>query len=196
MVTPQDREGSIDRDRLMTIDEVAQSLGVTKTTIRRRIKRGELLAVKKMGPYGEQYYVPESEVKTIREVTDVLPVTRQISLPTFTETLEKAIVAANEPLRREVLNRVEDVRRELTALKERDASEELKKDIAALHGEIASIKQLTLDFQSQLETLVAISLPRPEEEPPSRWQRFKDWLRSTPKEEEPAKKEEASVKRL
>ena len=196
MVAPQDREGSIDRDRLMTIDEVAQSLGVTKTTIRRRIKRGEVRAVKKMGPYGEQYYVPESEVKTIREVTDVLPVTRQISLPTFAETHEQAITATNEPFRREVLNRMEDLRRELTALKERDASEELKKDIAALHGEIAAIKQLTLDYQSQLEMLVAISLPQPENEPPSRWQRFKNWLRSTPKEKEPAEKEETPVKRL
>jgi hypothetical protein len=88
------------------------------------------------------------------------------------------------------------VQRELIALKERDSSEGLKKDIAALYGEIASIKQLTLDYQSQLETLVAVSLPPPEEEPPSRWQRFKTWLRSTPKEEEPTKKEEAPVKRL
>jgi hypothetical protein len=110
--------------------------------------------------------------------------------------LENAIVAANEPFRREVLNRMEDVRRELTAMKERDASEELKKNIAALHGEIASIKQLTLDYQSQFETLTAISLPQPEEESPSRWQRFKNWLRSTPKEKEPAEKEETPVKRL
>jgi hypothetical protein len=33
-------------------------------------------------------------------------------------------------------------------------------------------------------------------EAPLRQQRFKDWLRSTPKEEEPAKKEETPVKRL
>lgn len=196
MVAPQDREGSIDTDRLMTIDEVAQSLGVTKTTIRRRIKRGEVRAVKKMGPYGEQYFIPEKEVKTIREVTDVLPVTRQINLPTFAEALEQAITAANEPFRKEVLNRMEDVRRELTALKERNANEELKKDISGLRDEIESIKQLTLNYQSQLERLVAISLPQPEEELPSRWQRFRNWLRSTPKDEEPANKEEAPVKRL
>jgi hypothetical protein len=55
---------------------------------------------------------------------------------------------------------------------------------------------IAYDYQSQLETLVALSVPQPAEEPPSRWQRFKDWLRSTPEEEEPAKKEETPVERL
>jgi hypothetical protein len=62
----------------------------------------------------------------MREVTDFLPVTRQVSLPTFAEALEQAITTANEPFRRDVLNRLEDLRGDISALKERDESDEAR----------------------------------------------------------------------
>ena len=81
---------------LVTLDEAAQSLGVTKATIRRRIKRGELHAVKKMGPYGEQYFVPRNEISMVQEVTDVVPVTRQVNLLTLGDVIEQVVLSANE----------------------------------------------------------------------------------------------------
>ena len=99
MVALQDSESSVDMNSLMTLDEAARSLGVTKTTIRRRIKRGELHAIKKIGPYGEQYFVSRNEISTVREVTDVVPITRQVNLLTLGDVIEQAIVAANESLK-------------------------------------------------------------------------------------------------
>ena len=47
----QDRtgQGSEDKDRLMSLDEAAQSLGVSKDALRKRIRRGKLNASKRKG---------------------------------------------------------------------------------------------------------------------------------------------------
>ena len=44
-------------DDFLTITEAAKALDVSKDTIRRRIKAGEIKAEKRPSPYGEQYYL-------------------------------------------------------------------------------------------------------------------------------------------
>jgi len=153
MVVLQDSEGSTDMDGLMTLDEAAQSIGVTKTTIRRRIKRGELHAIKKIGPYGEQYFVPRNEISTVQEVTDVVPVTRQVNLLTLGDVIEQAIVSANEPLKTELIERINKVSIEIASIKQQNEGGALKSDIAELQNEIRSIKLLALDYETQLKKL-------------------------------------------
>ena len=46
---------------MMTIDQVAKLLDVSKDTVRRRIKIGELIAEKHDGPYGLQWMLPEEQ---------------------------------------------------------------------------------------------------------------------------------------
>ena len=155
MVALQDSESSVDMDNLMTLDEAAQSLRVTKTTIRRRIKRGELHAIKKMGPYGEQYFVPRNAISTAQEVTDVVPITRQVNLLTLGDVIEQAIVAANESLKEEFMERIDKVSIEMASIKQQNERGDLKNDIAELQNEVRSVKLLALDYDAQLKKLNA-----------------------------------------
>lgn len=155
MVVLQNSEGSISMDTLMTLDEAAQSFGVTKTTIRRRIKKGELHATKKRGPYGEQYFIPRNEISTVQEVTDVLPVTRHINLMTLGDVIKQEMIAANESLKKEFVDRIEKVSVEIASMKQQNEGGGLKNDIAKLQSEVQTIKLLALDYDVQLKKLSA-----------------------------------------
>jgi excisionase family DNA binding protein len=155
MAALQNSEGSIDMDSLITLDEAAQSLGVTKTTIRRRIKRGELQAIKKMGPYGEQYFIPRNEISIVQEVATVIPVTRQVNLLALGDVIEQAIVSANESLKEEFMDRIEKVRNDVASIKQQNKDGDLKKDIAELQNDVRSVKALALDYRDQLKKLNA-----------------------------------------
>jgi excisionase family DNA binding protein len=137
----------------MTLDDVAHSLGVTKTTIRRRIKRGELHAVKKMGSYGDQYFVSRNEISTVQEVTNVVPVTRQVNLMALSAVIEQAIATANEPLKKELIDRIEKVSVEIASIKQQNEGMNLKNDITELQNEVRSVKLLALDYNAQLKKL-------------------------------------------
>ena len=153
MVALQESESSMNMHNLMTLDEIAQSLGVTKTTIRRRIKRGELHAIKKLGPYGEQYFIPRNEISTVQAVTDIVPVTRQVNLSTLGEIIEQAIVAANESLKGEFVDRIEKVCSDIAAVKQLNEAGHLENDIADLQNEVKIVKLLALDYDAQLKKL-------------------------------------------
>lgn len=56
-------------NKLFTIYEAAAILEVSKDTIRRRIKKGVLTAIKDEGPYGSQYFIPESEIYKFQKTT-------------------------------------------------------------------------------------------------------------------------------
>jgi len=60
-----------------------------------------------MGLYGEQYFIPHNEISTVQAVTYVVPVTRQVNLLKLGDIIEHAIVAANESLNKEFMDRIE-----------------------------------------------------------------------------------------
>ncbi len=60
-----------------------------------------------MGSYGEQYFVPRNAISTAQEITDVVPVTRQVNLLTLSDVIEQAVVAASESLNKEFMDRIE-----------------------------------------------------------------------------------------
>ncbi len=142
-------------DNLMTLDEAAQSLGVTKTTVRRRVKDEKILAIKKKGPYGEQYFIPRDEISIAQEVTSVVPVTRQVNLLALSDAIEQAIVSANEPLKTDFMDRIEKLSIEITSIKQQNDGEDLKSDIAALQNDVKIVKQLAFDYGAQLKTIDA-----------------------------------------
>jgi len=109
--------------------------------------------VKKMGPYGEQYFVPRNAISTAQGITDVVPVTRQVNPLTLGDAIEQAIVLANESLKEEFLDRIEKVRTEIASIKQQNDNMGLKNDITELQNEVISIKLLALDYDAQLKKL-------------------------------------------
>ncbi len=89
----------------LTLPDAAQQLGISPRTIRRWIKEGKVRAELRPGPYGQQYYVPATQIHTAQEVHDVVRVDRQIELADLARALdgylserESALVAALETL--------------------------------------------------------------------------------------------------
>lgn len=105
----------------LTIEQASELLGVSKDTVRRKIKKGELSAVKRIGVYGEQFFIDESEINVATEIRDVIPVVRNLSLQDFSNALESALCNAIAPLQQQI--------------------ESLATENKALMNELQSIKQ-------------------------------------------------------
>jgi|GEM_PF-6466219 len=128
MVDTQDKtdKGSADMGKLVSLDEAAQSLGVSRDAIRKRIRRGKLKAEKRKGLHGDQYYIPESEIDTAREVKEVIPVTRSLDPDLVRDIITRVVAEANEPFKRELLARIDRRDRQLT--EKIEALEELREE--------------------------------------------------------------------
>lgn len=89
----------------LTLPDAAQQLGISPRTIRRWIKEGKVRAELRPGPYGQQYYVPATQIHTAQELTDVVRVDRQVDLADLARAMdgylserESALVTALEAL--------------------------------------------------------------------------------------------------
>jgi hypothetical protein len=91
----------------------------------------------------------------VQEVTNVVPVTRQVNLVALGDIIEQAIVSANESLKEEFLDRIEKVRNEIASMKQQNEDEDLKKDVAELQNEVRLVKVLALDYHTELKKLNA-----------------------------------------
>lgn len=77
----------------------------------------------------------------MQEVTDVVPVTRQVNLLALGDVIEQAIVSANESLKEEFMKRMDKISVEMASIKQQNDGMDLKNDIAELQNEVRSIKQ-------------------------------------------------------
>jgi excisionase family DNA binding protein len=107
-----------------SIEQAAERLGVSSATVRRRIRRGEIQAVKQPGPYGEQYYIPADEINTAQMITNVVPVVKQLDALELAETIGAAIRKENEELRQEM----RELRQQLADLKKVQEEREQERD--------------------------------------------------------------------
>lgn len=98
----------------LSIEQVAEQLGISTATVRRRIKRGDMEAIKRPGPYGDQYYIPSNEVTTAQEITDVVPVDRKFNAQELAGFISLAIRKENEDLHREI----KELRQELSIFRQ------------------------------------------------------------------------------
>ena len=86
----------------LTIEQASELLGVSKDTIRRRIRKGELNAIKRVGPYGDQFFIDESELDIATEIKEVIPIVRNLSIQDFSRTLELALGNAIAPMQQQI----------------------------------------------------------------------------------------------
>src|SRR5665648_1211746 len=101
-------------EEFLSIEQVAEQLGISTATVRRRIKKGEVEAVKRPGPYGDQYYIPSKEVTTAQEITDVVLVDRKFNAQELAGFISLAIRRENEELHKEI----NELRQELVNFKQ------------------------------------------------------------------------------
>ena len=96
-------------DKLLSIEEAAKVLNVSKDTIRRRIKKGDIEAQKLPGPYGNMYYIKEKDLAAAAEIVDLVTVSRQLRPEEIKELMQAVIY----PLQQEI----KELRQEVQSLK-------------------------------------------------------------------------------
>lgn len=104
--------------KMLTIDQVSQILGVSKDTVRRRIRAGELQAEKHPGPYGDQWLLPDFQFDQARIVHDVVPVTRQITITELQAAMQKVVADAVATQTAELIAKVEQLTTDMEKQKE------------------------------------------------------------------------------
>ncbi len=73
-----------------TIKEFAEILKVSKDTIRRRIKAGEIAAEKKIGFYGEEYHIPGDQLGAyISEEVQIVQFGKQLPEEKFIQIFQE-----------------------------------------------------------------------------------------------------------
>ena len=65
----------------LNIDQAAQLLGVSKDTVRRRIKSGEYQAEKVAGTYGIEWRLPEEQFQQAAVIKEAVPMDGEVVVP-------------------------------------------------------------------------------------------------------------------
>ena len=89
-------------DEFFTLERAAEYLGVSSRTLRRWIKSGKLHARLEPGPYGRQYVVPESSLRSVQLVRDVERIERQEEREAIPATVEAYLAERESALGREI----------------------------------------------------------------------------------------------
>ena len=140
--------------REYTIKEAAEILEISTSTVRRRIKSGELEAELKESPYGEQYFIPDSELDQAvmdKEVTDI----KKLKKPVAKEEIIKAIKEAQANREQELLNKVNNT------IENRE--ERLKQAISARDEKIDQLQESIEELHEKMDK--------------SWWDKLKDWFK-------------------
>ena len=139
-----------------TIEQASEMLGCSKNTVRRKIKAGELTAVKRVGAYGEQFFIDESEINVATEIRDVIPVVRNVSLQDFSKALDRALDSALgkaiAPLQQQIDTLATD--NKALAVQNKalmDELEAIKQTTTFNHSELQAIKLNMLEEQQRIE---------------------------------------------
>jgi len=147
-------------EKELTIEQVAELMNCSKDTIRRKIKKGDIPAVKRTdGPYGDQYFINENDLNIAMEIHEVIPVERNLSVQDFAKALDSILEKHMAPMQQEfatLSNGNRALIEELQALKQDQqkiekenkaraaealqANEASRKEIAALHDCINDIE--------------------------------------------------------
>ena len=127
---------------MMTIGQVAKLLEVSKDTVRRRIKAGELIAEKQEGPYGEQYMLPEEQFDQARIIHEVVPVTRSVTVSELQALMGQSLTAA---VSKTIQEETQGLRSQIDSLKEQL---EAQQEANAAHQQ--RIEELLKEQQQQM----------------------------------------------
>ncbi len=112
-----------ENERYVTIAEAAKSLNVSKDTIRRRIKKGELNAQKLEGPYGYAYYINAKDLAQAQQIVDVVPVSRNLSKKELQGVVQDAVQPLADEVR-QLRQEVQNLTQQLEEIKQIEAPEQ------------------------------------------------------------------------
>jgi len=128
-----------DEERVLSIQEAANALGVSRDTVRRRIKKGEIPAEKISGPYGNMYYIREKDLAYAQHITDVVAVNRELSAEQVRELMEEAVAKQVEA---RLVSAIQPLVDELRRLHQQGVHDEesVQQRLDALIEEIAELK--------------------------------------------------------
>jgi len=144
----------------LTIEQVAELMNCSKDTVRRKIKKGEITAVKRTdGPYGDQYFINENDLNIAMEIHEVIPVERNLSVQDFAKALDSILEKHIAPMQQELATLSNGNRAlidELQALKQdqqKIEKENKARDAEALQANEASKKEIVAlqDFIKAIE---------------------------------------------
>jgi len=130
------------------LKEYIEIMGISESTARRKIKKGELEAELVTGsPYGQEYRIPISEVERAQLITDVVKVDRPVPMDKLAEAMERALEARDKRLMDNLLE-IQEWTRESTTRLDSQAGE-----IEGLRLEAKEALDLVAGQKEQIELL-------------------------------------------
>lgn len=134
-------------NRDLSIEQVAQRLGISKDTVRRRIKSGEYQAEKKVGPYGEEWRLPEVQFNQVVESKEVVPLARQVTVAELEQAMQRLMQnAANKAMIQAMHEQTTKIQEELHGTRL-----ELKKELREAREELKETKETVYTLTEQIE---------------------------------------------
>lgn len=140
-----------------TISEVAEILEVSTSTVRRRIKKGDINATKREGVYGQTYFIPKEEINKAVATEEVALVEQKMSK----EDIRKAIVEAINSHNKDLIEGITD-----------NINQKMDKQQQAIEQQQDTIKQQTEAINKLTEEIKEIK----EENSKSAIAKFFEWL--------------------
>lgn len=116
-----------------TIKEVASILDISESTVRRKIKNGEIAAEKKEGPYGPTFFIPGKQIdsKVAQDIVEVVKTNKAIDTQRLQEVILKALEDRDDRLIENIENRAKEREERLIEALEKQTEQiqELKKEL-------------------------------------------------------------------
>lgn len=81
-----------------TLRQASEILGISMSTLRRKVKNNEIEAYLVDSPYGQQYIIPAREIDQAQMITDVVRVDRPVPIEKLAEAIQTALVARDKDL--------------------------------------------------------------------------------------------------
>lgn len=104
----------IDKERCFTVKEAAKLLGVSTTTVKRRIKSKELITEERIGRRGLELVIPQRALNL--EIMSFVPTVHQLTLSDFEAIVIKRFEAMAAGSDQRVSNALRDLRKEYAQL--------------------------------------------------------------------------------
>ena len=104
----------IDKERCFTIKEAAKLLGVSTTTVKRRIKSKELITEERIGRRGLELVIPQQALNL--EIMSFVPTVHKLALSDFEAIVIKRFEAMAAGSDQRVSNALRDLRKEYAQL--------------------------------------------------------------------------------
>lgn len=81
-----------------TLRQASELLGISMSTLRRKIKNHEIDAYLVDSPYGQQYMIPAREIDQAQMITDVVKVNRPVPMEKLAEAIQTALATRDQTL--------------------------------------------------------------------------------------------------